>query len=79
MQGSKTNRVNIFNHLKPTFMKALSLEQMEDINGGCSFDEMMFYATAQLYHLGQLSSGSQYYAYHVAGVGYYTARLMACM
>lgn len=61
-------------------MKELSIEQIEQVKGGtCSFSEMMFYATAQQYHLGQLASSSEYYQYHAAGVGYYTARMFACM
>ncbi len=60
-------------------MKELSIEKMEMVKGGCSFEETMFYATAQLYHLGQLSSSNSYHYYHAAGVSYYTGRLMACM
>ena len=60
-------------------MKELSIEQMESTKGGCSFTEMMFYATAQQYHIGQLDSSSQYFRYHAAGAGFYTARLFACM
>ncbi|WP_075351838.1 hypothetical protein [Algoriphagus marinus] len=60
-------------------MKELSIEKMEMVNGGCDFDEAMFYATSQLYHLGQLGSGNQYYYYHFAGLSYYTGRLMACI
>jgi hypothetical protein len=60
-------------------MKELSIERMEQAKGGCSFDEMMFYATAQLYHIGQLNTDSIYFPYHAAGTGYYTAKLVACM
>lgn len=60
-------------------MRELSIEKMEMVSGGCSFTEMMFYATGQQYHMGQLDSSSEYFAYHAAGVGYYTARLFACM
>ncbi|MDG1277333.1 MAG: hypothetical protein P8O16_08640 [Algoriphagus sp.] len=60
-------------------MRELSIEKMEMVSGGCSFTEMAFYATAQLYHIGQLDSSSDYFPYHVAGVGFYTARLFACM
>lgn len=66
--------------LKTTkIMKKLSIEKMENLSGGCSFDEMAFYATSALYHIGQLSSSSQYWYYHSAGIGYYNARLIACM
>ena len=60
-------------------MKELSIERMEQAKGGCSFSEMMFYATAQLYHIGQLDTSSIYFPYHSMGVSYYTARLVACM
>ncbi|SDY90368.1 hypothetical protein SAMN05444412_103337 [Rhodonellum ikkaensis] len=52
---------------------------MEIVKGGDSFSEMMFYATASQYHLGQLSSSNGYFSYHAAGIGYYSARLMVCM
>lgn len=60
-------------------MRELSIEKIEIVKGGCSFSEMMFYATASQYHLGQLSSSNGYFSYHAAGIGYYSARLMACM
>ena len=60
-------------------MKTLSFEKMECIQGGCSFDEMVYYATSALYHMGNLSPDNQYYVYHYASMSYNTARLMACM
>jgi hypothetical protein len=60
-------------------MNELTIEKMEMVKGGCSFDEAMFYATGQAYFLGQLSTSDQFYPYHLAGVSYYTGRLMACI
>jgi hypothetical protein len=60
-------------------MKELSIERMEMVSGGCGFTEMMFYATAQQYHMGQLGTESPYLYYHSTGVVFYTARMMACM
>jgi hypothetical protein len=48
--------------------------------GGCSFIEMMFYASAQLYHIGGLQGASDWgYAYHGLGIANYTAKLVGCM
>jgi hypothetical protein len=60
-------------------MKELSTEQMESTKGGCSFTEMMFYANAQLYHIGKLDTSSDDFQYHAAGAGFYTYKLFACM
>lgn len=60
-------------------MKELSIEQMEMVKGGCSFTEMMFYATQQQYYLGQLAESHELHPVHVAGVSYYTYRMFACM
>lgn len=60
-------------------MKELSNEKIEMVKGGCSFEEAMFYASGQLYFLGQLARSDQFYPYHALGVNYYTARLMACI
>jgi hypothetical protein len=62
-------------------MKELSIEQMEMVSGGgCSFMEMMFYASAQLYHIGGLQGASDWgYAYHGLGIANYTEKLVGCM
>lgn len=62
-------------------MKALSIEQMEIVEGGgCSFTEMMYYASVQLYHIGSLQSATWYsFSYHTAGIGYYSDKLAGCM
>jgi hypothetical protein len=60
-------------------MRELSIVETESTEGGCSFEEALFYATGQLYFLGQLASSDQFYPYHAMGVTYYTARLMACI
>lgn len=60
-------------------MKELSIEKMEMVKGGCSFTEMMYYATAQQYHIGGLSSSHELFSYHAAGAGYFTYRMFACM
>lgn len=61
-------------------MKELSIEQMEQVKGGsCSFEEMAFYATSQLYHIGQLDPSNYYFPYHLAGTSFYTLKLFACM
>jgi hypothetical protein len=54
---------------------------MELVNGGgCSFNDMMFYASAQLYHIGSLQSATWYSAgYHTVGIAYYTEKLVGCM
>jgi len=60
-------------------MRELSTEKMEMVSGGCSFTEMAFYATAQLYHIGQLDSSNKYFEYHAAGTAFYTMKLFGCM
>jgi hypothetical protein len=58
-------------------MNELSIEKMEMVSGGCSFDEMMFYSFGQGYHLHAL--GGRGGAYHLGGVMYYTSKLFGCM
>jgi hypothetical protein len=58
-------------------MRELSIEKMEMVSGGCSFLEMMFYASGQLYHLGAWRETEK--DYHLLGVGYYTHKLFGCM
>jgi hypothetical protein len=58
-------------------MIELSIEKMEMVSGGCSFDEMMYYSLGQGYHLHGLSGSGA--AYHFTGVVYYTNKLFGCM
>ena len=62
-------------------MKELSLNQIEMVSGGeCSFMEMMYYASAQMYHMTGLPGASERaFAYHAAAVGYFNGKLVGCM